>query len=213
MSSVVFICNLALSNIGKDNISDINEASTEAKVCKQFYEHTRDMLLQAHTWRWATRTQAMAAVANTKEGRWKHAYQRPSDCLKVHRVYDEMQRDYIPGGHDWIKAGGYDYAIEGRVIFTNINPAFLQYTRRVVDPVQFPPLFVDALAWHLATRLAMPLTRDPRIRADALQIAAQMTADAAISDANEVRQVSDYPTDWHEARDPAHVNPAVRSDV
>lgn len=213
MSSVVFICNLALSNLGKENINDLNEASTEARVCRQFYEHTRDMLLQAHVWRWARKTVSLAEVSNAKSKRWAYAYQRPTDCLKIIRVTDQFMADYIPYADTGVKAGGFDYTVEGSVIHTSISPAYLEYTRRVTDPVLFPPLFVDALAWHLSVRLAMPLTRDPRLRADAYQLATQMTADAAIADANEVRETSDYPSEAHEARDPAHQNPRYRPDV
>ena len=46
MSSVIAICNLALSNVGKDNISSLDEAGAEARACRQFYDLTRDALLQ-----------------------------------------------------------------------------------------------------------------------------------------------------------------------
>lgn len=205
MSSVVFICNLALSNIGKENISDVNEASAEAKACKQFYAHTRDTLLQSYPWRWAGTTQALAAVSNDKSSRWVHAYQRPTDCLKIRRVTDEMMSDYVPYHSSQVTAGGFNYAVEGSVIYTGLSPAYLEYTRRAEDVSKFPPLFQDALSWHLAVRLAMPLTRDPKIRADAYQLAERIQGEAAVSDANEVRETSDYPSEAHEARDPSHV--------
>lgn len=212
MSSVVFICNLALSNIGKANISDLNEASAEAKGCKQFYAHTRDMLLQSYPWRWAGRTLAMAEVTNNKPNRWDHAYQRPSGCLKIRRVVDEMLQDYVPYELRAVKAGGFDYAVEGSVIYTNLSPAYLEYTARIDDPTMFPPLFQDALAWHLAVRLAMPLTRDPKVRADAYQLAMRMQAEAAAADANEVRETSDYPAEMMEARGPEYLTDRIVRD-
>lgn len=207
MSSVVFICNLALSNIGKDNISDLNEASAEARACKQFYAHTRDTLLQSYPWRWAQKTVALAEVSNDKANRWVYAYQRPSDCLKIRRVVGELMQDYIPYSPGQVKAGGFDYTVEGSVIYTALSPAYLEYTRWVEDVTKFPALFQDALSWHLAVRLSMPLTRDPKIRADAFQLATQMTGSAAVADANEVRETSDYPSEAIEARDPSYVIP------
>lgn len=205
MSSVVFICNLALSNIGKDNISDLDEGSAEARACKQFYAHTRDTMLQAYPWRWAQTTQSLAAISNDKANRWVYAYQRPSDCLKVRRVMGELMLDYVPYDETSVRGGGFDYAIEGSVIYTGLSPAYLVYTSRVEDVTLFPPLFQDALSWHLAVRLAMPLTRDPKIRADAFQLAQRMQAEAAVSDANEVRETSDYPAEANEAREPSYV--------
>lgn len=199
MTSVVSICNLALSNLAKDNIQDLDEGSTEAKLCKQFYEHSRDTLLQVFPWRFARKTGSLAELTNTKDKRWAYAYKRPTDCLKVRRVTDEAQIDYLSYGEGAV-AGGYAYDIEGTTIFCDLSPAFLDYTWRVNDVTKFPPLFVDALAWHLAVRLAMPITRDPKIRADAFQLASKMQNEAASADANEVRETSDYPAEMMEAR-------------
>lgn len=213
MSSTVSICNLALSNIGKANIADLNEASAEARACKQFYDHTRDTLLQTYPWRWAQKTQSLAEVANSKSNRWDYAYKRPSDCLKIRRVVNEMLMDYVPYELRAVKAGGFDYAVEGAVIYTNLTPAYLEYTARVDDPTLMPPLFQDALSWHLAVRLAMPLTRDPKVRADAYQLAVRMQAEAAQSDANEVREVSDYPAEMMEARGPEYLTDRIVRNV
>lgn len=199
MTSIVSICNLALSNIAQTNIQDLDEGSAEAKLCKQFYEQARDTLLQVYPWRFARKTSSMAAVANSKDKRWAYAYKRPTDCLKARRVTDEAHLDYLPYSNG-VVAGGYAYDIEGTTVFCDLSPAFLDYTARVDDVTKFPPLFVEALAWHLAVRLAMPITKDPKKRADAFQLAMKMQNDAAASDANEVRETSDYPSEMMEAR-------------
>ena len=199
MTSVVAICNLALSNVGKDNISDLDEASAEAKLCKQFYEHTRDAVLQSYPWRFARKTEALAEIANTMDKRWLHSYRRPVDCLKIRRINNDQFADYMPYS-DGIVAGGFAYDIEGTAIFCDLKPAYLEYTMRLEDPTKYPPLFIEALAWHLAVRLAMPLTRDPKVRADAFQLAMRMQNDAAVADANEVRETSDSPSEMMEAR-------------
>lgn len=198
MASVVSICNLALSNIGKDNINALTDAGAEARACSQFYEHTRDTLLQGYPWRFAGKTQAMAQVANDKPGKWSFAYSRPNDCLKVRWVRPE----YAEGScrltpHE---ETAFPYEIEGVRIYTDLPTAFLHYTARLTDPTLFPQLFVDALSWHLAVRLSMPLTRDPKIRADAWQVATAMTGQAQMADANEQRDTSDHKTDFVEVR-------------
>lgn len=203
MSSVVTICNLALGNLGKETISSINEASAEARACKQFYDIVVDTAIQSYPWRWAGRTVALAEVENTKPNRWQFAYQRPDDCIKLIRVVDESMADYMPYG-DGIKAGGHDYALEGRTIFCDLSPAYLQYTARQTDPALFPPAFVDALGMALAARIAMPVTRDLKIRADAVSLARQSMAVAQEYDAAEVREVSDHPSDRIEAMAPTY---------
>jgi len=195
MTSVVAICNLALSNLGKDNISDLAEASAEARACNQFYAHTRNLLLQSYPWRFAGKTAALAEITNTKVGAWEYAYQRPTDCLKVRWLRREYSTtDTSPQTLQEEVANPYE--IEGTSIYCNLSPAFLRYTVLLADPTKYSPLFTEALAWHLAVRLAMPMTRDPKVRADALDVARIAAAQAAEADANEVRETSDHESEF-----------------
>ncbi len=191
MASAVAICNLALSNLGKDNISDLGEASAEARACNQFYAHVRDIMLQSYPWRFAGKTASMASISNTKLGSWLYAYNQPADCLKIRWVRSQYS-ETEPTQQTLAEEAQTQYEIEGGTIFCNLSPAFLRYTWALTDPTKFKPLFVEALSWQLAVRLAMPMTRDPKIRADAYQLArqAQLTAEAV--DANEVRETSDH---------------------
>lgn len=190
MASVVSICNLALSNIGKDNIQSLTDAGAEARACSQFYEHTRDVLLQGYPWRFAGATVGLAEITNDKLGKWSYAYQRPSDCMKIRWVRPQYSEDEPALTEQEELSIPYD--AEGQTIYCNLSPAFLRYTTLLTDPSLFPALFVEALSWHLSVRLSMPLTRDPKVRADAWQVANLMTGQAHMMDANEVRETSDY---------------------
>lgn len=192
MTSIVAICNIALSNIGKDNIQALTDAGAEARACRQFYDLTRDLLLQAYPWRFAGKTQSLAAVTNDKPGAWGYAYSRPNDCLKVRWLrpeYSTLDPQISDSGPECLC---HPHEIEGQTIYSNLSPAFLRYTFRLTDPTRYSPMFIDALSWHLAVRLAMPLTRDPKVRADAYQLARAMQSQAEAADANEVRETSDH---------------------
>lgn len=194
MASIVSICNLGLSNLGKENIGALTEASAEARACNQFYEHTRDTLLQSYPYRFAGKTLSLASVTNDKPGAWLYAYRRPNDCLKVRWIRREYATvDLCPQTMQEEIANPYE--IEGETIYCNLSPAFLRYTFKLIDPTKYSPLFVDALSWHLSVRLAMPLTRDPKVRADAFQLAMRMQGAAEMADANEVRETSDHDSD------------------
>lgn len=199
MTSVVSICNLALSNLGKDNIQALSDAGAEARACRQFYEQTRDALLQVYPWRFAGKTQALAEVANAEAGKWGYAYSRPNDCLKVRWIRPAYAVD-DPCAQTLQQEVSNPFDIEGETLFCNLSPAFLRYTTRVADPTKFPPLFVEALAWHLAVRFAMPLTRDLKQRNDAYQLAMQTRGTAEAADANEVRETSDHSSELVEVR-------------
>lgn len=194
MASIVSICNLALSNLGKDKIDDLSEPTAAARACNQFYAHTRDLMLSGYPWRFAGKTLSLGEITNDKPGDWQYAYTRPNDCLTVRCIRPQYSvTDPLPTSPS---AMGFPYEIEATTIYCDLSPAFLRYTSQIVDPSKFTPLFVDALAWHLSVRLAMPLTRDPKIRADAWQVANQMTGAAQVADANEVRSTSDIQSEF-----------------
>ncbi|MGX1353368.1 hypothetical protein AB7M49_006989 [Bradyrhizobium elkanii] len=199
MASIISICNLALTNLGKDNINALSEPTAEARACNQYYEHTRDVLLQGYPWRFAGKTASLAELTNDKLGTWRYAYKRPIDCLKVRWI----RREYSVTDHcrqTLEEELSNPYEIEGETLYCNLSPAFLRYTWRLVDPTKFSPLFVEALSWHLAVKLAMPLTRDPKVRADAFQLATRTQGAAEMADANEVRENSDHESEFVRGR-------------
>lgn len=199
MSSETSICNLALSYLGKNNIEDLSDAGTEARACRQFYAHNRDTLLQAYPWRSAGKTISLAELTNDRPGQWAYCYQRPTDCLKIRWVRREFSlTDACPQTLQQEIMNPFDW--EGTKIYCNLSPAFLRYTFKLTDPTKFSPLLIDAMAQHLAVRLAMPLTRDPKVRADAYALALEMQARAQEADANEVRETTDVDSELIEVR-------------
>ncbi|RUM19305.1 hypothetical protein EFQ99_31560 [Rhizobium vallis] len=191
MTSIVSICNLALASIGKDSINALSEPTVEARACNRFFAPARDALLQAYPWRFAGRTRSLAAIENDRPGEWAYAYDRPVDCLAIRGIRsaldvtgDASVGGVFSGGAS-SSAGGHAYDAEGGMIYCNVSPAYLNFTERLTDPTKYSPLFIDALAWHLAVRLAMPLTRDAQVRADAFQLATSTQALAQTADANE----------------------------
>jgi hypothetical protein len=202
MASVVSICNLALSNLGKENIATLTEASAQATACNQFYDITRDTLLQSFHWSFAGKTASLAQVTNDKPGQWAYAYSKPSDCLDIRWIRRQYSSDpaSLCSPDDASEEFDLPYDIEGETIYTNTETAMLRYTMRLTDPTKFSPLFVVALSWHLSVWLAMPMTRDPKIRRDAFQIAQQMQGEAAERDANQTRATSEFTSSFLEAR-------------
>ncbi|MDD1499616.1 hypothetical protein PVA19_14425 [Agrobacterium sp. CNPSo 3708] len=179
MSSVTSICNIALSNIGKKTISDIDEPSTEARTCKLHYALTRDRLLQSYEWEFAKTMVDLAEVANPRPERWRHAYARPQNCLKPLRIVPAV---LLPGDADDVAY----HATEG-LIFCDQSPAKLEFVRQFDDPARYPPLFEEALSWALSAKIAISLTSDQSTRKDAYQIAASSFEAAKEADADENR--------------------------
>lgn len=199
MASTVSICNLALGHLGADKIDALSEASSEARACNRFYGQTLDALLAAGPpWRFARHAVALAEVTGTAAagaislGRWAHAYALPADLIRV--------RELRPADGAMSDASPQPYELSGDRLHADLSPAVLHYIRRVDDPSKFPPLFVEALSWHLAARLAMPLTRDAGQRQAAFQMALQTQAAAAAADANDEQAGSGFTSDYERVR-------------
>lgn len=208
MASTVSICNLALGHLGADKIDALSEASTEARACNRFYEQTLDALLAAGPpWRFARAATMLAeisgaATVNATLSRWAHAYALPVDLIRIREIRpsDDVTLGAVLPGDLQGDDGGSPYELTGDRLYCDLSPAVLHYIRRVDDSSKFPPLFVEALSWHLAARLAMPLTRDAGQRQAAFQMAQQMQAAATAADANDERTDGRVVSDYERAR-------------
>lgn len=193
MASTVSICNLALGHLGADRIDALTEASSEARACNRFYGQTLDALLSAGPpWRFARQEVVLAEVTGVTARRWAHVYALPVDLLRV--------REVRPADGALSDAAAVAYELFGDRLLTDLSPVSLRYIRRVDDPSKFPPLFIEALSWHLAARLAMPLTRDPSQRQTAFQMALQAQAAASAAEGNDEPMTQRLIPDYEVAR-------------
>ena len=196
MSSVIDICNLALSHLGDTaTVASIDppEGSAQAEHCARFYPVARDALLEIFHWGFATR-RATLALLDTPTFDWQFAYAKPADALKLLAV--------LPAGAS-SDDEGVEYDVESdssgaSLILTDAENVSLRYVAFVTDPTKFPPLFVMALSWQLASMLAGPILKGETGAAEAKRCAGLAQAylsQAAQSDANQrkVRPVHNVP--------------------
>jgi hypothetical protein len=185
MASAVDICNLALSHVGhKANVASIDppEASVEAQLCAQFYPIARNRALEMFDWSFARVRTSPAALANTNLT-WAFCYARPADAVRVLRVLPPESTD------DSFEQPFIEEALgDGtRVLFTNMEDPVVVYTRLVVDPAKFSPLFVTSMGLVLGSYLAGPLIKGREGRAvgkDLMQAAVGEMSLAKASNAN-----------------------------
>jgi hypothetical protein len=189
VASIVDICNTALGYLGDDaTVAAIDppEGSPQADHCARLYPIARDSALEQHAWGFATARGPLTSLTETVTG-WSYVYSAPSDMLKPQAVlYDGWTKD----ADDPI-----EFTVEiddnGQTrILTNIEVTTLRYTRKIVDTGKFSPLFVDALAWMLASKLAGPVLKGEAGRQATIscfQMFRALVGGAATSDANAQR--------------------------
>lgn len=154
MASEVQICNLALNKFGNLSITSLQDETKEARACKVFYPLMRDLLLTLAPWNFAMkRADISAQLSATPEFGFTHAYQLPTDCLRVWEV----------SGSDA------EWEVEsGELLISQEENIHIRYIRQVTETGRFSPLFVDCLSLRLAAELSTKLADDKSMRADLL---------------------------------------------
>jgi len=149
MASVTELCNMALARLGAKRLTNYETDTTlEAIHCRAHYEQTRDALLRSHRWRFAMARATLSEDAAAPAFEWDHQFVLPTDFLRMSYLYDSTA----------------SYDVEGQRLLTNDDAAEIVYVKRVTDPTEFDPLFIEVLVLKLAIKLVMPLTQDKVLR-------------------------------------------------
>jgi hypothetical protein len=197
MATVVDICNLALAHIGdRANITSIDppEGSVQAEHCARFYPMARDSLLNMHPWAFASKRVALADISLVivPPDKWQYSYAAPGDFMKILGVYDpNAMYDESKSEFEFELAVG--VGGNTRVLYCNAEGAIARYVALINDSATFPPLFVEGLAWLLASYLAGPIikgTEGMNVAGSALQMAMSYVQRARAEDANQRNRAS-----------------------
>lgn len=162
MSSVVQICNLALSHLGSGkSIANIGtEKSQEAYACNSFYETARDAVLRDFAWPFATKIVSLGLVETDPNDEWGYSYGYPSDCLKARRILSGIRND----DRDSRVPFKLIYTATRQLIYCDQEGAELEYTVKVTDAERFSPDFVMALSFRLAAYISPRITGGDRFK-------------------------------------------------
>lgn len=172
MTISITTCNLALGELRAAPIVDIAEDSLEARECARYYPQCLRILLERHDWAFANRRVALAELAiNDRATEWSHAYVLPVDCATPLRLVatDGAAADYI---------------VENRTLYTRLDNAVLEYAANDVTDSEMTGLFIDALAYALAARLAVPIRDSREMKGQLLQQAEVAFQRAVAEDRN-----------------------------
>lgn len=161
MASEVEICNLALSHLGIGAIQSFDEDTKRAGECRLVYDTTRDSVLGDHAWGFAKKRLVLAETDDEYTG-WDYAYAYPSDCITAHEIYNTAGTAASRIAFEISN----NAELTQRVILTNEAAAELIYTARVEITQLFGALFIEALAYAIAAKLAQPLKADKVLTAE-----------------------------------------------
>src|SRR5210317_2378918 len=118
MSSVVQICNIALTNVGETKIAALNEENERARVVNLRYEDCRDSVLRSHPWNCAVHRVELSADVTAPAWGYAKRFALPADCLRVLDIENYFE----------------EYEVEGRYILTDSTAVKLKYIKKITDP-------------------------------------------------------------------------------
>lgn len=192
MTTIVNICNLALAHLGDTaTVASIHppEGSAQAEHCARFYPLALSTLLSMHPWGFATRYSPLAQIEGDWIG-WQYGFMLPAKLLRILEVTDYQ-------GHP------IEHERHGEVIMTNHSESACEYIFMADDPSTYPPKFIEALSWQLASMLAGPLIKGDVGAAQSkvcLQVALATIREAKFDDANEGRRKTRHIVPWMAGR-------------
>lgn len=138
------LCSRALLRIGAQPVASLDEGTAEAEVAANLYPATRDALLSAHPWSFATGQARLPRLVAKPVADFSHAFQLPSAFLRA-----------LSAGEG--RGQGIPYRIHEGRLHANAERVILTYIFRP-DESTFPPFFAAALVARLAAEFCLPLT-------------------------------------------------------
>lgn len=153
------IANKALNNLGVSFIifDFDNDDSNHARVIRRLYQGSLDTVTEASEWSFANKYAALNFIGSGHSG-FAYEYHLPSDCLVLRQIgyEDHFVRANIPP--QFLPEWEFNNSINR--ILCNIDKAWGQYTRRIMEDEDVPNYFGNAVAAQLALDAAPALILD-----------------------------------------------------
>lgn len=157
MASQTAIANRALTKLGAARILSLTDDVESARVINSMWDIVREAELRSKNWNFSITRTSLAALLSAPSWGYDHAYQLPSDCLKVIQV-----GEYFPGVSltDFRSSNEAEYQIEGQNILSNLDaPLKIRYVADITDTGLWDSLFVEAFASRLAYESCEAITQ------------------------------------------------------
>lgn len=207
MASLIELCNRALANVAKGQIASLNEQSLESRECVRWAQPLLDEIIGwSDNMPLGRRRVVLAELVNDRPAEWSFAYAMPSDMetpIAIRRVEDAAQGLPEAGPFNFPLQDGLPlrFQIEGDKIYSNVPTATLIYTASTIEARELGGLMQKAFVDELSVRIAMPLTKDPKVGGALANVAELSRARAIAHEENKMpqRQVA-YVSDAELAR-------------
>jgi hypothetical protein len=195
VASVVDICNTGLGLIGdRATLSSIDppEGSAQGDHCARWWPIARDEALASYDWNFASTTASLALLDDSVNDHpnWPYAFALPNDCVVARELV-------LPNGSTIPLDSGNEAEWElaqtdanAPVLFCAYEEVSLRFTKRLTNPLRYPPKLVTALGYLMGSYLAGPVIKGKagmQTSVGMRQYWDKFSAEAAVVDANQRR--------------------------
>ena len=197
--STTSMANIALSYIGDNRISNLDEDTSEAAVtCRLHFDETVEQVLSDPLvdFNCARARVSIAQSVPAPAGGWLYQYELPPDYLRL-RKYTDDETDLV--NYFYLTpadTASYPFTIEGNFLLSNKDDCYILYQKKITDVSLFPPLLAKAMCVLLASAIATRLGAG-KARADELLVA---YVNEALPKARAENQITAYVEDEHGVR-------------
>lgn len=140
MTTKIDICNQALSLIGADSITSLEEQTSTARRMKTIYNTSKQALLRLHPFQCATKRIKLSPLSTAPEFEYAYQFQLPDDLVRIINTNTE------------------DYVIESDRLLSNSNQLHLVYVFNLQNEERFDTLFTECLVLYLASKISKAIT-------------------------------------------------------
>jgi hypothetical protein len=172
----VALCSRALIRLGAAPITSFADGTAESEIAGALYGPTRDALLSAYGWSFATGQAALSELVGSPLADYQNAFQLPNDFLRA-----------LSAGQGG-RGRGLNYRIARGSLHTDAEEVILTYIFRP-EAEEFPPYFDMVMIARLAAEFCIPVTENTN-RADALY----RLADVEFARARQIDAQQDSPS-------------------
>jgi len=197
--SEVSICNQALSWLAGAQITSLNDDSREANLCLANYSNLRDAVMETTSWTFALARDILTPETDTPAFGYNYQFTIPADCLRLLSVRQGVdESDKVP----WER--------EGNLILCDVESVYIQYIKRVTDPVQFSMAFTQALSARIAMEISVPLTESRQMQSDMAGLYDKKLSEAQNLDSQQGRAQKIRSSGLRDVRSVTHSRQSIR---
>jgi hypothetical protein len=178
--------------LGASRITDFDDDSKEARLCKEQYPKLRDELLRSHPWNFALARVTLAKEIDAPVFEYDAKFVLPLDVLRVMKT--DFHIDPTTVETPWKIE--YDVDLGRKVLLCDRDEVSIQYIRQVEDTQVFDSNFDEVLALRIAADLAYPLIQSTSLAQQMFVLYENQLALARSMDAQEGSLEQVMADDW-----------------